>query len=38
MWRISVRTVSKEPRRTDFYVRMLNHASTILSHEERSQH
>src|SRR5580765_4494486 len=33
MWRMSARTVSKEPRRTDLRVRMLNHASTRLSHE-----
>jgi len=31
MWRMSARTVSKDPRRTDLRVRMLNHASTRLS-------
>ena len=33
MWRMSARTVSNEPRRTDLRVRMLNHASTMFSHE-----
>ena len=33
MCRIRARTVSKEPRRTDLRVKMLNHASTRFSHE-----
>ena len=33
MWRMSTRTVSKDPRPTDLRVRMLNRASTMLSHE-----
>jgi len=33
MWRMRARTVSKEPRRIDLRVRMLNQASTRFSQE-----
>jgi hypothetical protein len=37
MCRTEVRTVSKDPRRTDLLVKMLNQASTRLSQEAPSE-